>query len=93
MGRGELARCRQMISKSSRHGGSRPGAGRPGYSAKVEDCRANLDIRQICLGAKLQLTWPAAPCFEIDSQPGAIVITGSVNRERVRERVPIVQTA
>lgn len=86
-------RAVKMISESSRHGGARAGAGRPGYRVKVEECRMSLDIRQICLGAKLQLTWPAAPCFEVDAQPGVIIIAGSVGRERLRQRVPIVQTA
>ena len=88
-----MKRAVKMISESSRHGGARLGAGRPGYRVKVEDCCVSVDIRQICLGAKLQLTRPAAPCFEIDSQRRAIVITGLVNRERLRQRVPIVQTA
>ena len=82
-----------MISESSRHGGARPGAGRTGYRDKVEDCRVSVGIRYVCLGAKLQLTWPASPCFEIESQPGAITIAGLVGRERLRQRVPIVQTA
>ncbi len=83
----------QMISESSRHGGARPGAGRKGYRAKVEDCSVSLDIRQIYPGAKLRMTWPAGPSFEIDCQPDALIIAGSLGREWTRQCVPIVQTA
>ena len=53
----------------------------------------SLHIRQIYPGAKMQLTWPPGPRFEIDWQPGALIIAGSVGREWLRQRVPIVQTA
>ena len=59
----------------------------------MEDCRLSLHIRQIYPGAKLQLTCPTGPRVDIESQACALVVTGSVGRERVRQRVAIVETA
>ena len=83
----------QMIPESSGHGGVRRGAGQRGYRRKVEDCRVWLDIRQIYPGAKLRLTWPAGPCVDIEARPNALTITGPVGRDRLHQRVPIVETA
>lgn len=83
----------QMISESNGHGGRRRGAGRRGYRVKVEECRVSLHIRQIYPDAKLQLTWPTGLRIEIDWQPGVVIITGSADRVRLRQRLPTVQTA
>ena len=82
----------QLIAKSSGHGGVRRGAGRRGYRAKVEDCRLRLDIRQVYPGVKLKLTWPEGPCFDVDVLSCALTITGSVGRDRLHQRVAIVET-
>lgn len=79
-------------------GGSRPGAGRPGWHVKAENCR-KIDVREWqrfgCLEPSACGTWYFGDRASVDysSEADAVVLRHDLAGRAMEQRVPITRTA